>query len=68
MLGLDLLGVGWRVLAEAGRPRTRCRLQRPLDDDDLEEVLEVRDPGEDERPRAELDREDLEDLEDLFTL
>ena len=58
LLGLDLLGVGWRVLAEAGRPRERCTLQRPLDDD-REEALEVLDPGEDVRPRAELDREDL---------
>ena len=68
MFELDLLGVGWRALAEAGRPRICCREQRPLDDDDLEEVLEARDPREDERPRGELDREDLDDLEDAFTL
>ena len=68
MFELDLLGVGWRALAEAGRPRMRLPLQRTLDDDDPEEVLEALEPMEDERPRGELDREDLDDLDDAFTL
>ena len=53
-----LLGVGLRALSEAGRPRERRTPQRPPDDD-REEALEVLDPEEEVRPRAELDRERL---------
>ena len=55
---LARLGVGFRALSDAGRPRTGRLARRDLTDDDLELVLDaIEDPEDDARPRIERDRE-----------
>ena len=54
-----LLGVGFRALSDAGRPREWRLPRRDFPDDDIELVLDVIDPEDDARPRTELDREGL---------